>query len=372
MTDAPKPHRFLATFWNILWDVWCVISIIGIWPRFIEPRLLFTTKIKIPIPDLPIALDGCKILFFSDIHISLSTSARFLKKVSQRIAQENPDLILIGGDFLTHSRCEGLPQLESFLKSLSCSHGVFACLGNHDYEEYVTLKEGQFVMQPARKSSIIAGFQRLFGKKKESSLSSNKPNAPSFSPLEVKPELSALLKKCNVTLLENENISILHNGTKLQLAGIGDVMAGKVFPEKAFASWDPRYPGVVISHNPDSWPLLKAYPGNLYLFGHTHGGQVNLPWMWKKLTPIINKNMKRGLFKEISSYPGEDVKTAYVSRGIGSTFPFRWFSTPEIVSLTLIKEGLLREKTFLFETSFQNYNTPQNAYTRTAREQTDW
>lgn len=341
----PSCQKNSSRFWNLIWDIWCVVSIVGIWPRFIEPRLLSTTKLTIQLPDLAQVFNNFKILFFSDIHISSITSKKFLAKVSKRIAQEKPNIILIGGDFLTHSSMDGKELLHKFLSSLQSSHenfhGVFACLGNHDYQEYVTLgKKGAFVIQNNTQSSIIAGFKRLFRSKKEP-LSQE---ASRHKPLLPIPELVLLLKNAGVTLLENERVVLTYQGRKLQLAGIGDIMAGQARPDIAFANWDPTTPGIVINHNPDAWPLLKPYPGNIYLFGHTHGGQVNLPWMWKKLTPLVNIKFKRGLFQEGSSNLIEEKKTLYVSRGIGSTFPFRWFSIPEIVSITLSSSPLSRQK----------------------------
>ncbi len=352
MSDNRQKTSFFSSIWNSLWDIWCIISVIGIWPRFIEPKLLSTTRLNINLPDLPFSFDGFKILFFSDLHISNLTSQRFLKKVISRIRDESPNLILLGGDFLNYSRTDDLAILSSFLKNLSCSHGIYTCLGNHDYKEYVTINENsQFVIGTSKKTSILSGFKRLFGKEK----SASQIETTISKPIEHIPELLSLLKACRITVLENEITTIFHEGGRLQIAGIGDIMAGRAMPQKAFTKWDPTIPGIVLSHNPDSWPILSAYPGNLYLFGHTHGGQVNLPWMWRKLTPIINTKLKRGLFYEYGSRPGSEEKILYISRGIGSTFPFRWFSIPEIVSITLNKAGPAREKVHGMKHAFTSY-----------------
>ena len=62
--------------------------------------------------------------------------------------------------------------------------------------------------------------------------------------------------------------------------------------------------------------------------GHTHGGQVNLPWFWKKFTLMENPQLKRGLVRMLD-------KWIYINRGVGSIMQFRWFAKPEILLLTL-------------------------------------
>jgi hypothetical protein len=74
---------------------------------------------------------------------------------------------------------------------------------------------------------------------------------------------------------------------------------------------------------------MTSYPNSLVLCGHTHGGQVNLPWMWKKFTLMENIQYKQGL------HALGNGRLAYISRGVGSVLTFRWFAPPEIVCITL-------------------------------------
>jgi predicted MPP superfamily phosphohydrolase len=87
---------------------------------------------------------------------------------------------------------------------------------------------------------------------------------------------------------------------------------------------------VVLVHNPDGVKTLRGYPGDVVLSGHTHGGQVNLPWMWKRFAVLENPAVRRGLYYL-------EGKWIYVNRGIGSVMKFRWFAVPEILSITLRK-----------------------------------
>src|ERR1700722_3315000 len=104
-------------------------------------------------------------------------------------------------------------------------------------------------------------------------------------------------------------------------------MAGRFKPDLAFKDYNPAYTGIVLAHNPDCGPELKNYPGDVILSGHTHGGQINLPWLWKRFTLMKNMQYKRGLWKIGNKF-------MYVNRGIGSVMKFRWFAIPEILLLT--------------------------------------
>ncbi len=346
MAQTSKKHSY--DWWSFLWDAWCILSIIGIWPRFIEPRLLKTTKLTISLPDLPQVFDGTRLLYISDLHISSETSSSFLQRLSKKIRKIRPEVILLGGDLISYSHLDAKEKISSFLLSLHAPYGIYACLGNHDYSEYVTLgSDNSFVKKSGDTNPLLRGFKRLFKRNNKETKSEKGTKVTSEIPLHQ--ELLDLLQKCGIEILHNEKKSIIKDGKEIQIIGLGDLMTGHCKPEKAFHSLDIRHPSIVLSHNPDSWPLLEPYPGDIYLFGHTHGGQVNLPFMWKKLTPIINKEMKRGLFTQPSHSFSHIPRSLYVSRGVGSTFQFRWFSTPEIVVITLRKAGLkgIKETTSL-------------------------
>ena len=105
-------------------------------------------------------------------------------------------------------------------------------------------------------------------------------------------------------------------------------MLGQCRPEKGFEGYQANYPGIILVHNPDGIKTLQDRPGELILSGHTHGGQVYLPWMWKRFTRLENPAVRRGLYHL-------DGKWIYVNRGIGSVMKFRWFAVPELLSVTL-------------------------------------
>lgn len=315
---------------DLLWDLWCLVSIVGIWPRYIEPNLLSTTRLSIKIANLPTALNQFKILQFSDLHLNSQISASFLKRLARKIRQLSPDLIVFTGDFICCSQLKEKEHLKSFLSSLKAPYGCYASLGNHDYDAYVSVNEaGDYDVREDGASSIKKGLKRLFLQLPlTKTITARARNVP------LNEELLALLKQTPFKLLHNISEVIPIKDSALNLCGLGEYTLGRCQPEIAFKNYDPRYPGIVLSHNPDSIALLKDYPGDLLLCGHTHGGEVNLPGIVNALTLMENPELKRGLktFKDLEK---NREKLLYINRGIGSEMPFRWFALPELSLFTL-------------------------------------
>lgn len=307
-----------------LWDLWCIVSVIGIWPRFIEPNLLVTTRLTLPIANLPQELKGVKVLQFSDLHINPRVSDRFLGRLQRKIEKHAPDIIVFTGDFLCYSILNGSKRLKKFLNGIQAPYGCYAIFGNHDYESCVSVnEEGHYDLTEMNSSMIAKGFQRLIN---PTSLSGQATE--SATNLQEHRELRYLLNETPFELLNNRSKTLKIRGSHLNICGVGEHMLGRCRPEEAFREYNKDFPGIILAHNPDCVPALKEYPGSVILCGHTHGAQVNLPWMWKKFIVMENLEYKRGLFKV-------DDKWLYVNRGVGSVMPFRWFSVPEILLLTL-------------------------------------
>lgn len=313
---------------EFLWDIWCVVSVIGIWPRFIEPNLLQVTHRSICLSGLPESLKGLKIVQFSDLHFQESMSNRFLRKLTRKIHEADPDLLVFTGDFLCYSHMneEDKERLQAFLNSLKARYGCYAIFGNHDYAQYVSINdEGEYDLLPEEenRSLIKRGFDRLL-----KTITLAKKVTPRAQAVQLNEALVDLLQKTPFQLLENAHRCIKIKGGCLNICGLGEYSLGKTDPKKAFQEYNRNDPGLILLHNPDGLPLLEGYPGEIILCGHTHGGQVNLPWMWRKFTLMENERFKRGLVHDGGRW-------IYVNRGIGSCFSFRWFALPELLILTL-------------------------------------
>ncbi|MBS0655519.1 MAG: metallophosphoesterase, partial [Verrucomicrobia bacterium] len=225
-----------------LWDVWCIASVIGLWPRFIEPASIFTSHLSIPIPTLPKELNGLRIVQFSDLHYSQYTSEKFLKRASKKIASLSPDLIVFTGDLISYSELSHVEPLQSFLTSLEAPLGCFAIFGNHDYSEYVSLaSDGTIRKVSQHLPAIMKGFARLFSFKDKTDQS---PQV--VGPVDELKPLHALFERSGFTVLHNKTVQIGKESHLINLTGLGDIMAGQCLPNKAFENYNISYPGIVL------------------------------------------------------------------------------------------------------------------------------
>jgi len=310
---------------DYLWDAWCIGSVVGIWPRFIEPKLLKTSNLHLKLDSRFPRLTGLKIAHFSDLHWSDDFPSLLGEQLIHKIKKAQPDLILFTGDMLSRSVLHSPARLEELLSNLHASLGSFAVLGNHDYQEFISIsQEGNYdIKSPSPHPNIVQGFKRLF---QPVDLTRKVTERASKTPPH--PDLLSLLEKTPFELLDNRTAYIPYKNSGVNLTGLGDYTAGRCFPQLAFKNYRKDFPGIVLAHNPDSVPLLHNFPGDIILAGHTHGGQVNLPLIWKRFTQIENLRYKGGLHCLGS-------KRLYVNRGIGSVMKFRWFSPPELTFITI-------------------------------------
>lgn len=303
-------------------DALSLCSLVGIWPRYIEPKILKTTQLKWSLPSEYAHLDKFTIAQISDLHFNKQTPQKFLDKIVRRTLRQKPDVIFITGDFLCHSRFEDGERLKKFLQRLRAPQGCFCILGNHDYSEYVSLnRQGVFDLmeRPNPAMAMVRGLQALF--KAEQITYAVSDRASGMLP---HPQLLKLLDHTSFTLLENSTITL---PIGLNITGLGEYSVDRCRPQTAFAGFDKKYPGIILTHNPDTFEQLHSYPGEWVFAGHTHGEQIHTPLfpaLSRKLARLQHKQYTRGLFEK-----GE--KKLYVSRGVGAPKPFRFCSPPELV-----------------------------------------
>ncbi|MDF2550187.1 MAG: yaeI [Chlamydiales bacterium] len=330
MTLFPPLSQLKKLLKNHLFDLFCLSSVIGIWPRFIEPNMLFVKKLSLPCKQP--GLDGLSIALLSDLHLGEETKPSFLKRILQKTKKINPDLILFAGDFIIRSELKHPRQLQAFLNELQAPLGAYAVLGNHDYASPLSInQEGDYdtSSSASETADLKKGIYRLLSNKKPS----GKYNARAQS-VAMHSALLSLIKETPVKVLHNECISLTYRGSAFNLVGLGDYMSGHFRPKQAFSHYQKEAFGIVLCHNPDACKELKEGMGDLILSGHTHGAQVNIPLLWNKLTWLENPLYKRGL---IPLAGGASNKQLYVSRGLGGR-PFRFLSAPEITHITLKRE----------------------------------
>ncbi len=115
----------------------------------------------------------------------------------------------------------------------------------------------------------------------------------------------------------------------MQFVGIGDTWADHLDPAVAFRSASARTPTVLLCHNPDSKKDVADHPWTLMLSGHTHGGQLRVPFLgMTPFAPVHDKRFVEGL------HPWHD-RWIHVTKGVGTVYGLRINCPPEVSFLTL-------------------------------------
>ena len=245
--------------------------------------------------DLPKALEGYRIVQFSDAHVGTYTKSNqwVLQRAVDSINALKPDLIVFTGD-LQNTQPQDIYIHMDILGSLKAKDGVYAVLGNHDYAEYVG---GDEVKKVANCRETIS-----------------------------------LERQMGWNLLLNEHRVIDRDSIHFVIAGMENDGDGKKFPQKG--DINQTLDGVsekdfilMLEHDPSAWrrKIIPDGRAQLTLSGHTHKMQFALfGWCPMTLTG-----------KEVNGWYHEGRQSLYVSAGLGGLIPFRFGATGEIVVITL-------------------------------------
>ncbi|WP_239112575.1 metallophosphoesterase [Halomicronema sp. CCY15110] len=274
-------------------------------PILIEP--LKIEHVTVAIANLPERLQGMIVVQLSDFHFDgRSLALKVLREAIARCHDLAPDLIVLTGDFIT-DEAQDIDGLTPYLQELHSPNGIYAILGNHDN------------FYPHSRSRVTAG-----------------------------------LESVGIHTLWNDIACPL--GVDFPLVGLADFYSRDFVPATIFQQLDPQLPRLVLSHNPDSVVALQQYRADLVLSGHTHGGQVILPWgpapallqQWgavvpkwmRPFLPFLKQDCDR-IFRNWQWSAGLHQVGAtqlYVNRGLGSYFPGRWRCPPELTVIHLVGE----------------------------------
>jgi hypothetical protein len=257
-----------------------------------DPQLV---RLEIPLTRLPAALDGFTIAQLSDFHYDEHFSAVPIRKAVTVVNDLHPDLIALTGDFVTipvfsdylHNAKKGAAAAEPCalaLSQLRARYGVFAILGNHDHDS-----------DPDR---VIA----------------------------------ALMSQ-GIQVLRNTSTPIETDAARLWLAGVDDALTGKPDLDTSLKKIPSSEPVVLLAHEPDYADQAAAWPVDLQLSGHSHGGQIRLPLLGAPVLPDMAKKYPWGL-RRIGPL------TLYTNIGLGTIrIAARLNCPPEITMITLRSAG---------------------------------
>ena len=225
---------------------------------------------------VPSALPGGKIRMvqISDLH--LSTFNKYFTTVADKVTALQPDLIVLTGDYLEEER--NIKGVLSFLRELKAPHGIYAVQGNWEY------------------------WSRLEGE-----------------------NLRRHFAGAGVRLLINERADLEINGRALSIHGL-DYPSSSDYLRRLQQGIDPQRFNLLLSHVPAFAHEQLDRHINLVLSGHTHGGQVRLPYLPPFYLPRYSGRFVAGYYR-VSQHQ----IPLYVSRGVGtSVLPLRFLCRPEI------------------------------------------
>lgn len=246
----------------------------------VAPRHLRLEDVTVALPDLPAGLAGLRVGFLTDPHHDLGRPLALLEKGVALLNEARPDVIALGGDYVV-KRAAGFDACTAVLGRLRAPLGVYAILGNHDY-----WAGGNLIAEKL----AAAGLTMLRNR-------ARRLIAPGGAPFWV----AGLDDACR-----------LRADLSITLAGV---------PRDEFR--------ILLAHEPEVADRVGGHRVDLQLSGHSHGGQVVLPFVGPPLLPRLGRRYIRGLYRT-------PTHTVYTGRGVGGVPPYiRLNCPPEVTVLTL-------------------------------------
>jgi uncharacterized protein len=233
-------------------------------------------EIRLKVKNLPAAFEGWRIVQFSDVHMGFFYDIDDFKPVVKMINSINPDIIFFTGDLIEAGNMEPELYIQMLSELKVLRGGKWAVIGNHD--------------------------------------------------MSIKNKVSWVLQNSDFTVLHNTHDFIESNQEKLYIAGLDDIMYGLPNIEKAVDGIPDDSCVLLLAHEPDIADVSSHYAISAQFSGHSHGGQVRIPFFGTLIKQRLASKYDDGLYQV-----GKEKMPLYVNRGIGTTnLPFRFFCRPEI------------------------------------------
>ena len=265
------------------------VAALGLYSTEIERHYIEIVPQTIHIAGLPAAFAGFRIAQLSDIHLEWFTEDFFLRRAVEHINKLKPDMVLLTGDFITNNPSgpdtrgyAALPHCAAILGKLE-SPLRYASMGNHDTA----------VDSPAVQAALTAQ---------------------------------------GITPLVNRFVRVERGVQRIWVSGLDDIAYGDpdlylAVPEK------PEAPVIMMCHEPDYIDTIVKHPRgsliDLVLSGHSHGGQVQVPFFGPLALPPLGNKYFEGHYRVNQTQ-------LYVNRGLGTVgYPVRFNCPPEITLFTL-------------------------------------
>lgn len=289
LASRPEIHRTLVTRRRFLGVAGASLLGFGLYAGEIARHELVVERRTIALENLPEAFAGFRIVQVSDIHFAEYSEPAFVRRVVDRINQLDADVVVLTGDFVSMSPVRKdhaeayIPMCAAILAGIRCV-SRYAVLGNHDW-----MVNGTLVIEA--------------------------------------------LEQIGIPVLQNLHVPLERGGRRVWIAGIRDALSGEAdlklaLPPHAIAD---KEPVILLAHEPDLLDYVAPFGVDLMLSGHTHGGQVRLPFLRPVFLPPLGKIYLEGHFRKGRTQ-------LYVNRGVGAVgLPFRLNCPPELTEITLAR-----------------------------------
>jgi predicted MPP superfamily phosphohydrolase len=246
----------------------------------VRRRFFRVEDVEVTIDGLAPEFDGYRIAHLSDLHIGTVTPQAWGERWTSAANGREPDLAVVTGDLVT-SGTEFYKDVAAVIGSLRAKDGVFVSMGNHDY----------------------------FG------------------------DGEPLVEKLNASgarVLRNEGRTIRRGSAEIYLSAIDDTWTRRDDIARALEGRPKNAPTILLAHDPERFREAAKRDVDLTLSGHTHGGQIAMPFFAKKISlSHLTHHFHLGLYKRGRS-------TLFVHPGLGTTGPpMRLGVAPAVVILTL-------------------------------------
>ena len=242
---------------------------------FITSEEIDISHHSIRLKNLPDSFEGFKIVHLTDIHHSKFVSFNEVFRMVELANRQNADAVFLTGDYITWSKKFIAPVAEA-LRNLKARFGVFAILGNHDIRV-----DAHGITQA--------------------------------------------LEKAQIKVLRNSSERIDLKGDSLWIAGVDEYSYGQSDIAKAIREVPLSQPRILLAHNPEIVSEAAGHQVDFVLAGHTHGGQIKIPFM-RSLNVVTQPSQEC-----LEGFVRSGKTQMYISRGLGKVvIPVRIFCPPEI------------------------------------------